>query len=105
MSLIGKGRVFTETRIDPCGACTCWYVVMFVDGLKGQEREVARCLDAKQAEAIRGRWAKETCFSTPAFGAFKTKRGKTAGNAFRRNIIKKTDTETELKSETSATAE
>ena len=67
MSLIGKGRVFSETRVDRhCGARTLWHVVVFVDEFDGKEREVGRFVDESQALAVRARWAKETCVTTLA---------------------------------------
>lgn len=115
MSLIGKGRVFSEMRIDHCGARTLWHVVMFVDDFDQKEREVGRFIDESQALAVQKRWAKETCISTLAPLKFtyanKVARETTSGprghqkvgSAFRRDVkSKKTEVTTQ---ESSADAE
>lgn len=60
MGFIGKGRIVSERRVEPCGAPATWHVVLFMDDSAGRERAVGASIDMGYALAIKARWEKET---------------------------------------------
>ncbi len=80
MGFVGRGRIITEERVEPCGVATLWHVVLFADDAVGCEREVGRSIDFAYADAIKARWEKETC---AVFGDAPIKHSETGMNAAR----------------------
>jgi hypothetical protein len=61
VSLVGKGRIVTDERVEPSGARTTWHVVLFTDDSTQRELEVGRSLHHRHACAIKTRWEAVTC--------------------------------------------
>jgi hypothetical protein len=61
VGFVGKGRIVSEHRTEPCGTRSLWHVVLFMDDEIGRERAVGASKDdLDHARAIKARWEKLT---------------------------------------------